>query len=427
MNLPGSPAQSKWHAAFRSLCVNPVVVLIVLTLSVSCREEKGRTENPEEGPPVPRIVIKAPAPVYGSPAPFWFELSPLGPVIIPSPGEASLNPFLPWNHARHITSFLPGDSELLFAGVNRGGILEFKELLNEASVKTGEIAVYYHQGGAVWEAYPLVSLFRYEQRPAALLSGDRFFSAEKQGPPDPSLWTVSFGLKLQALALPALEAFPPAHGWETPVFFQGHDSCWYFRELRRGTDAESGISAHAESFYFRTVDISLRGEEISAASFLEAAEPAGPEKAPPLLALVLEEAARLAGKTCTVAAVSPEFSSRRLYRSGPDTASADLAEELELAGYYRPAGGNRDGLAIVLFPDGRGVYGISGGGPVRDGHFRLPALSIPSGNEAVPSGEAGTFSYTGVALTGDLLVAAWEEQAAWNVGAAGFMMLEIDL
>jgi hypothetical protein len=220
------------------------------------------------------------------------------------------------------------------------------------------------------------------------------------------------------LVLSALEPFPPANGWETPVFFQGHDSYWYFRELCRGADEESGISG-----YFRTVDISLQGEKISAASFLEAAEPAGPEKAPPLLALVLEEAARLAGRTCTVAVVSPEFPCRRLYRAGggepsPGGADSGFSEEPEFAGYYRPAAGSGEGLAIVVLPDGRGVYGISGGGPVRDGHFRLPAL---------PTGEGGIFSYTGIALAGDLLVAAWEEQAAWNVGAAGFLLLEINL
>jgi hypothetical protein len=351
--------------------------------------------------------------------PFWFELSPQGPVIIPSPGEASLNPFVPWNHARYITSFLPDESNALFAGVNRGGILEFEQL-NEDSVKTGEIAVYYHQGGPVWESYPLVSLFRDKQRPAALLSGDRFFSAEEQWPPDPALWTLSSGRQLRSLVLPALEPFPPANGWETPAFFQGHDNYWYLRELRRGADTAEGISA--ESGYFRTVDSSLQGEKISDASFLEASEPAGPEKAPPLLALALEEAARLAGGTCTVAVVSPDFLCRRLYRSGGESSlgrpDSGFAEEPEFSGYYRP------GLAIVLLPDGRGVYGISSGGSVRDGHFRLPAL--PPRDETAPAGEAGNFSYTGIALAGDLLVVAWEEQAAWNVGAAGFILLEID-
>jgi hypothetical protein len=167
------------------------------------------------------------------------------------------------------------------------------------------------------------------------------------------------------------------------------------------------------------VDVSLQGEKISAASFLEAAEPAGAEKAPPLLALVLEEAERLLGRPCTTAVVSPEFSCRRLYRSLQDNPElAAESAELELPGYYRD-GGRYDSLALVLLPDGRAVYGRSSGGSVRDGHFRLPALPVRDGEE-------GTFSYTAVALAGDLLAAAWEEQSAWNVGAAGFVLLEID-
>jgi hypothetical protein len=389
-------------------------VLALALLFVSCRPGPD-VEEPVE-PRVPVLLLRPDAgeSAPGSLVAFWFELTPQGPVIIPSPAEASLNPFLPWNHARYITAFLPGE-DALFAGVNCGGILEFE--VNEGSAEAKEIALYYHQGGPVWEASSLVSLFRYKQKPAALLSGDRFFSEDQQ-PPDPALWTVSFGAGLQSLVLPPLEPFPPVEGWETPVFFQGNDSYWYFRELRRGTN---------ESSYFRTVDISLKGEKISTASFLEAAEPAAVEKAPPLLALVLEEAARLAGRPCTVAAVSPEFPCRRLYRnSGPVPGSSpELAGELDLAGYYRPAAAGREGLAIVLFPDGRAVYGSGSGGPVRDGHFRLPPLPGPPQGEVSPN-EAGNFAYTALALAGNVLVAAWEEQSAWNVGSVGFLMLEMD-
>jgi hypothetical protein len=43
-------------------------------------------------------------------------------------------------------------------------------------------------------------------------------------------------------------------------------------------------------------------------------------------------------------------------------------------------------------------------------HFSLPPL---------PEG----FVYTRIGLLGDILIGAWEEQYNWNVGAAGFMII----
>ncbi|MCL2478473.1 MAG: hypothetical protein FWF22_03165, partial [Treponema sp.] len=45
--------------------------------------------------------------------------------------------------------------------------------------------------------------------------------------------------------------------------------------------------------------------------------------------------------------------------------------------------------------------------------FALPAL---------PQG----FSYTGAALAGDTLIATWEEQQGYSIGAAGFMALSAE-
>jgi hypothetical protein len=273
-----------------------------------------------------------------------------------------------------------------------------------------EVAVYYHRGAAPWEDYSLVSFFRYGQEPAALLGRDRFFSTGEQPVPEKALWTLGPG-GLRELNLPLFEGFSPAEGWESSALFQAPGG-WYYRKIRR--NGEEG------PLYFRAADLSGPGERISVDSFLEAAGPGSP--APGLLALVLEEAERLAGRPCIATVVSEEYGSPRVYQNRSGPGALDEGEPLEVSGYYRPPLANTGGLALALLPDGRGAYGLSGAGSgensLRDGHISLPALS-GQGTEG--------FRYTATAMAGNVLVAAWEEQRDWNIGAAGFLLLEIDL
>ncbi|MDR1143927.1 MAG: hypothetical protein LBK77_06900 [Spirochaetaceae bacterium] len=374
-----------------------LVFLWLAVLCCSCDPGKPLREAESAAPFPPSLVVAAGMP-------FWFELGPGGPRLIPSPGEASLEPFVPWSRARFIAGFIPAEPEEnpagntgLFAGVNRWGILGFES-------REGETALYYYPGGPVWENYPAAALFRYEQKPAVLLRGD-FFSSGRSAPV-PALWTTGSGPAsagtgmLEALRLPVLDPFPPGEGWETAAFFHRGDY-WYFRESRSGTGPAC----------YRTPDPAVPGDSIGEAVFLDAAAPQGPELAPPLLALAMEEAERLAGRPCTVTAVSPGFPSGRVFRSSlpaPD-------EGPELSAYYRSAGGE---LALVLFPGGKGVFCRSGAGGsgVEDGHFTLPAL---------PAGRPD-FRYTHIAAAGNVLVVSWEEQENWTVGAAGFLLLEIN-
>ncbi|MDR2211217.1 MAG: hypothetical protein LBO65_07140 [Spirochaetaceae bacterium] len=384
--------------------VRILVLSFVVTALGACGLQQGAAV-PRAAPP-PALALVRPGSSPGEP--FWFELGPEGPRLIPSPGEASLNPFVPWNHARHITAFLPDISSdvygtpgpILFAGVNRGGILGFE--WRQAGTAPGEVAVYYHRGNALWEEYPLGSFFRYGQEPAALLGRDRFFSAGEQPVPERALWTIADG-GLQELVLPALAA-----GWEYSALFQAPGGMWYYRRFLR--DGEEGAQ------YFRTPGLSSPGERITAESFLEAAGPG--TAAPALLTLVLDETERLAGRPCIVTVASAEYAFPRPYRSGPAPDPAGEEEPLEISGYYRSPLNGREGLAIVLLSDGRGAYGSSGGSFVRDGHISLPPL---------PEEGPGRFRYTAVAMAGTVLAAAWEEQRDWNIGAAGFLLLEIDL
>jgi hypothetical protein len=136
--------------------------------------------------------------------------------------------------------------------------------------------------------------------------------------------------------------------------------------------------------------------------------------APFPLRLILEEAGRrygLAG-TLVAAVVSPDFPLVRYFSTEVRASSEALTE---LAGYYRGSGADApETSALAILPDGRGIRAAGD-----DSAPRLDLFSLPS----LPEG----FVYTRIGLAGQALVAAWEEQDGWNVGAAGFLILRFTL
>ena len=374
-----------------------IKILFVPVLLFSACSSKNQAEIKENTTELsPLYLIKS-----GGYEPFYFELGSLGPVLIPSPAEASLNPFIPWTHSRYIAGFLPvledekNREEVLYASVNRGGVLELR-------ARAGENALYYYPGGESWENFQLTAFFYYRQKPAAVFTREQFFSIDEQAVPSSVVWALSKPF-FEAPDIPALN--------KSSGVILGKDGSWYIRKT----------NAADERSYFRTGDLSQPGQEINAELYLEASSPLEitSSSCPALLAWALSEAERLLGSPCIAAVVSPEFPAKRFFGSGGTISANEDAEfPREVSGYYRLSVSGREELAVVLFPDGRGVYSRGGAGAIKDGHFALPPLP------------PGSFAYTGVSLLGEgsgsFLVAAWEEQENWNIGAAGFLLLEID-
>jgi hypothetical protein len=371
-----------------------VLFAAVFCFCLSCAKETpaenftGKApEAPEDTPRQTMAVVRTGA------EPFWFELAAGGPRLIASPQYAALEPFVPWKLSRYIAAFL-ADENRLVAAVNQEGFLVFE------FPKEGEIAFYYHS--APWAGYSISSVFWFERRPAALLVRDGIFSDPAPPPPDPALWCFDGGT-VRGFEPAAFAGFSLKDGWETEdILWDG--GAWYCRKVSRDPAGKRAADA-----YFKAAALAGGGERSSAAAFLEAARPKNAAEAPVspagnFLAAALEAAGVLAGKPCTFQTVSPEFEASIVFETGMKD---DITELLNASAYCR------SGAALALLPDGRGVFR----GESYSGDFALP--SLPEG-----------YAYTSVCLAGEnggayTVVVSWEEQKDWNIGAAGFGMLEI--
>lgn len=325
-------------------------------------------------------------------APLWFEFTDAGPANIPGPAEASGEPFTPWPQARYTAGFaVDGEGRLIMA-VNRDGFLAWeirKDGLGLYRVAEQENA---------WGPYTASALFMYRNTPVVLLHRDDFFP--HSGDETPILPAVrAWGLRTDLLAMeeieiPAFSALPQVEGWNLDDLSLGRDGLWYFRAVRGGSSPEIR--------YFRTRDLEFPGEPSSAGVFRKAMKPYAGNDIPPPLRAALEEAEHSAGngKTLVAAVVSPEFPARRYFSLQSEVSGE--GEILELAGFYRPPD-----TAALVFPGGRGI--LAGPSPATE-TFTLPYL---------PQG----FVYTRIGFAGPVLIASWEEQQDWRIGAAGFMVI----
>jgi hypothetical protein len=381
-------------------------LLLIFALCCACapkREQPLSTEAPpsagEPAPPSTAPLSTAPPPkekplavVRTGARPFWFELAAGGPRLIASPQHASLEPFIPWKLSRYIAGFLALDGALA-AAVNQEGLMVFEH------GEGGMIAVYYYRNPA-WTLYSVASVFRLDGAPAALLARDTVFTELELPPPDPAFWAFDGGA-MRSFTPALLAGFPPAAGWEAENLFRdGVSGSWYCRLIRR-----NGAADNPAELFLMAADIDGTAEQVNGAAFLEAARPRETGAAPALLARALETAGTLAGKPCTFTSVSPEWSAPRVFGTGIED---NITELLGAHAYYR------EGTALVLLPDGRGIVERDG----YSGRFALPQL--PENYVYTAAGLAPRAENTGLTL-----IAAWEEQKDWNVGAAGFMMLEI--
>jgi hypothetical protein len=393
-----------------------------LILSCGPRGGEGEGKAPAEVPavPPPLAVLRA------GENPLWFELAEDGPRLINSPGEAALVPFVPWPMARHVRGLLsggvPGEThgaEGLVMAVNREGFLHFAPL--GGGQTGGDLALYRAADVPRWGPYTLAALFPFRGQAAALLYRDDFFAESAAPLPSPRVFALDPGSPAPlSLEVPAFAAFSPAEGWDVDALRFSPDGYWYYRVVRKA-------AGPPEIGYYRTRDLSVKGEAVSVSGFQNAALPEPLAAAPALLRSVLEAVFALGAGGGSAGVVFPGLPGPRHFSGGPAAEGAGTGT-LEIAGFYRePAAPGRPAgvrCALAVLPGGRGFFATDDGGPAGKTASGGAGKAVPAGPRPLtlpplPSG----FAYTAAALVGDTLIAAWEEQEGYSIGAAGFMVI----
>ena len=232
-------------------------LLISLLLVFSgCRERRGIVAI--AAVPQEPIVLTGQGPAWQALAllrtgenPIWFELGPNGPLHIVSPAAAALTSFEPWPHARFITQMLHWDGFLVML-VNRDGFLVMA-LSNGDN--EGELLLYQITNRGFWNNYTAESLIIWDDKPAALLYRNDFFSQPISPSPKPQVFALDFSSPAPlGISIPAFENIP--QGWEAELVHKGPDDYWYFRIRDKEAD-------EAETQYFRSRDLGEGAERIA--------------------------------------------------------------------------------------------------------------------------------------------------------------------
>ena len=370
-------------------------VLILCGFLVSCTRSDRNGALPLNAQVQPIAVLKA------GEYPLWFQLGPQGPALLNSIDEACYSrALIPWPLTEHVRFILAQSDDVFFA-VNCSGFLMFSPWNETAG--GGETALYYFPGGDLWQSATIAAFVFYNDSPAALLYSDDRFINTRSPLPDPRVWTfnretpVPFGLDI-----PAFNNFSASEGWDVDALrysivypaalaaaseSSSPDGFWYYRVIKKDSQVNNII-------YMRSASLGAEGETINSGQFYNSALPAPLSAVPPVLAPLLKNTHG------AVMVVSPEFISQRYFaRPTDDTISAYV--------YYRDA----SRAALLIDSQGRGFRTAA---TETEEYFPLALPQLPE-----------NFAYTGIALCGQTIVAVWEEQEEYNIGAAGFMVLRL--
>jgi len=243
----------------KALCLIPIVFLLgcIVHQEENIEEENGYipTEHNTEEKIFPWHAIALLKP--GEHA-LWFELGEGSPVLIEAPESSSLNPFIPWPHAWHISGMLMWEDKLIMA-VNRSGFLIFE--IDENSTESGNVYLF-SVWDSYWDLYTTESLFLYENKATVLLYRNDFFTNENAPPLREQLYILDRSSSIPLTTnIPALEIFPMnvsenESNWEAEALYRSSENDWYIRI--REKDVE-----RAETFFLHTDDLSEPGRRVS--------------------------------------------------------------------------------------------------------------------------------------------------------------------
>ncbi|MCX7656003.1 MAG: hypothetical protein N2Z76_05720 [Treponemataceae bacterium] len=447
--------RGKTAGVFLGLCVGVCVCS-------SCRKDThpasaGSAEFQNSGKKGPALIVSP------HERPYWFAFSPIkgSPAqifsLVPSPEATEASPLVPWTTGVRITeiggalfeeSSLATGSEGMH-GEARDTSPYTKELLTKeillCPLNTWGLLVFQQepQGETLWifpipfpfmgtESFTIGPLFPLGPHMAFSLYGDSFFQDLPPLSPQSTLWYYDEEkTELQSLSLEAL--VPNIQNLEAPLFeiesvTSGNDGLWYIRAL-------SGKGQNAPRPFPREVrPFSQNKEEEKNVSLAKRIE---------RCYFSLEQPGKGSAQPISVGTYYEKTMPQNSAQISP------LIQRLVQALPYRPRGilrlfreATRSSVSYYLSPSGTSFdeadtyyWGYEGkkGGIIIDGQGKGAMLLIPEEKQCTTASFTmktvslpplpPSFVYTGIGLLENWILASWEEQDAYLVGAAGILLL----
>ncbi|TCW62344.1 hypothetical protein C5O22_01075 [Treponema sp. J25] len=434
-------------------------LVAVLAVCVSCKKEMP-SESGSSGV-LPNNPKKGPALIV-SPheRPYWFTFSSMKDTparvlsLVSSPEGSEAPPLVPWPSAVRITEIggalfegtpsagsaaegLPEEGaalshkkdaqEVLFCPLNTWGIILFQQEVQGDRLWIFPLPLSFESKTGPFTIGPLFPLYGHM---AFSVYRDIFFQELSSSPLPSTLWYYDeVGSEFQPLSLeglvPNMQEFPSS--CEIESVSPGNDGRWYVRALApnasntagtlsRGTTASSQNKGDTEKnpqaspigrLYFSLEQPGKgRAHPVSVGVYYEKTRPHNSDQLSPLLRQVVQALPYRPKGILRLFRETPR-SSGSYYLAVSET-SLDEADTY----YWGYEGANR---AIIIDSQGRGAMGLMGKEKNLASSFVVKEITLPP----LPS----SFVYTGVGLLKNWILASWEEQDAYLVGAAGILLL----
>ena len=353
-------------------------------------EKKLRTSDTETG--IIQNILQPIAKIQAGEYPLWFQVTKNGPELLETIENACFSAALiPWPIAPHIRYILALDDSITFA-VNCEGFIHF------SLDKSERIDMFRISGGEFWQQYTVGAFFAYEKQPVALLFLDDIFIDSDSLPPSPRLWTYTLYSSFpESVDIPVMNLFPAEEGWNIDMFQYKGDGFWYYRAKNKN-NAPPIQWRRFDSF--NNAEINLNGgEKITIGVFRNVDIPEPLSAAPAPLQELLKE---LETSNCGIASV--------ICAKFPNVRNFSISENKNaFAAFYSEK--TDASFLLAADPMGKAFFCKTENGSAPSVYeFNLPVLP-------------DAFIYTGICLINDTIIAAWEEQEGYSIGAAGFMVI----
>ncbi|MCA1948956.1 MAG: hypothetical protein LDL24_00135 [Treponema sp.] len=445
----------------RCLYVLPVLLLVLGCTKKSIETSEIKSVQPE---PLRLFTYQQGQDSQNSNQGQWYEISPglLNP--IKDPASSQVVPYAPWTAARRIVGFVARGSAA-FAGLNREGFLVFEE------TPAGDLALYKLDGGDAVEPYCALALMLVpsaelgtnqnlgqsltaESVPALLVARDPYFGDLLNGsgtaagssvssqlvPEKPFVYLDWANFSPQALQAQAIlsqsirpQAVRPAAfgigASNVEALTRSSDGRWYMKvaqpngtasaasasPVSPGAASASPVSPAAAStgsesskHYYAAPALNQEATRISQGDYQNALYPEPFGNMPRAVQTLMRAFSDSQRKKHypVLQLLKKDSYGLETFVADPETKntvplSGGETEIVNFLGYTDSE------KALVILPDGRGVIRRS----------KIEAFALPP----LPEG----FVYTGVVLINRWLIASWEEQESFAVGAAGFLVLPL--